>query len=492
MLYFRQILIMAVSLYTVRVVLATLGAEDYGIYNVVAGVVVLFSFVNTAMAASTQRFLNYNLGEKKLNKVREIYSASILMHFGISCVFVLLAESFGLYFVSFKLNIPLARHNAMLIVYQCTIVTTVFSILRVPYNAIIIAYENMSFFAWIGILETVMKLLIVFLLGFCSFDKLVFYAFLLTVVSGVILCVNKLYCNIKFPTARFTKKIDRNSAKELVSFSGWSLFGSAIAVCNTQGMNVILNIFTNVTVNTAMGIANQVNAAVYSFVSNFQTAFNPQIVKLYAENNRVYFEKLLYRASKFSCFLLYFICLPLYVNIEFVLSVWLKNVPEYACSFVRLILILSMVDVFNNPLYTAIQATGRVKNYNILVSLFKIIPLPVTVISLYMGYAPTCVIFIQIIADIFINAWRLLFCHRHKLLCWKDFILKVLWRCFFVIVPSLSVVWIIATVVGRYRFFVTCIVGALCTSFAIFLFGFDNTERKFVVKKLHIPTRRFA
>ena len=365
MLYFRQILILLVSLYTVRVVLNTLGAEDYGIYNVVAGVVVLFSFVNNAMATATQRFLNYSLGENDKKKTQEVYSASLIVHLGIAAIFVLLAETVGLWFVSNKLNIPEARRAATAIVYQFTIITTVFNILRVPYNAVIIAYEKMSFFAWLSILESLLKLAIVFLLVLSGIDRLVFYAFLMTAVALIILCFYKLYCNRTFEIARYSKVTDISLVKKILSFSGWSLFGAVANVANSQGTNIVLNMFTNVTVNAAMGIANQVNSAVYSFVGNFQTAFNPQIVKSYAEGKKEYFIDLVFRTAKVSFLLLNFMVVPLLLNAEIVLHIWLKSIPEYTIHFVQLILIWSLIDSWNGPLWMSVQATGNIRKYQI-------------------------------------------------------------------------------------------------------------------------------
>lgn len=243
MLYFRQILIMLVSLYTVRVVLNVLGAEDYGIYNVVAGVVILFSFVNNAMATSTQRFINYSLGEKDLTKVTEVYSASLIIHGVIALLFLVLAETIGLWFVSFKLNIPPERHSAALITYQFSVVSTIFTIFRVPYNATIIAYERMSFFALLSIIEAVFKLLVVFLISSVNFDKLVFYSFLLALISALITLIYKIYCNVKIETAKFSKVKNKSLVKDLFSFSGWNLFGATANVASQQGTNIVLNIF---------------------------------------------------------------------------------------------------------------------------------------------------------------------------------------------------------------------------------------------------------
>lgn len=485
MLYFRQILIMLVSLYTVRVVLNVLGAEDYGIYNVVAGVVVLFSFVNNAMASGTQRFLNFHLGKGDNQKVNEVYSASLIIHLFIAVIFLLLAETVGLWFVSCKLNIPSERHNATMIVYQFTIVTTIFSIMKVPYNAVIIAYEKMSFFASISIVEVVLKLGIVFLLKISSIDKLVSYSFLLTCVSVIIFFGFKIYCNKKFEIAHFKKINNLSLAKELLSFSGWSLLGATANVCNTQGTNIVLNLFTNVAVNAAMGIANQVNNAVYSFVSNFQTAFNPQIVKSYAANEKDYLVKLIFRTSKLSFFLLFYIVLPLFLNADYVLTLWLKNVPEYAVNFVKLILIWSLIDSFNGPLFMTVQATGNVRNYQIIISSLVFLNLPLSILALKLGANQYCILYIRIALNCVNTLFRVFYLSR---------ILKTSKLTFFysVIVRSLAaagvsfVINLFLTQLfhGFAGLIFSCFTCVIISTLLIYLIGFTKEEKNFILNRI--------
>lgn len=480
MLYFRQILIMLVSLYTVRVVLATLGAEDYGIYNVVAGVVVMFSFVNSAMASGTQRFLNFYLGKNDADKTNQVYSASLVIHSLIALLFVAVAESAGLWFVGRKLNIPAERHGAAMAVYQLTILTTVFSILRVPYNATVIAHERMSFFALLSIVEAALKLAVVFLLRMASFDKLIFYAFLLTVVAFLITAIYKVYCNRVFPIAHYKRVRDFGFVREQLSFSGWSLFGAVANVSCSQGTNVVLNMFTNVTVNAAMGIANQVNAAVYSFVSNFQTAFNPQIVKSYAEGNKKYFIDLIFGASKVAFFLLTFLTVPLLVNCEFVLSVWLKDVPEYSVRFVQLILIWSLIDSWNGPLYMSIQATGNIRKYQVLISLFIFMNLPLSIVAFLLGASPEWILIIRIALNVFNTFWRVFFLHPRIALPRRHFIFGVVLRCGFVFAASL----VLTSLFGRLfrgvilRFFMTCMASVVLNAALIVAFGVNADERR--------------
>ena len=480
MLYFRQILILLVSLYTVRVVLNTLGAEDYGIYNVVAGFVVLFSFVNNAMATATQRFLNYSLGENDLKKTQEVYSASLIVHLGIAVIFVLLAETVGLWFVSNKLNIPEARQTATAVVYQFTIITTVFNILRVPYNAVIIAYEKMSFFAWLSILESLLKLVIVFLLVISGIDRLIFYAFLMTVVALIILCFYKLYCNHTFEIAHYKKTTDISLVKRILSFSGWSLFGAVANVANSQGSNIVLNIFTNVTVNAAMGIANQVNSAVYSFVGNFQTAFNPQIVKSYANDDRGYFINLVCRTSKFSFFLLFFIAFPLYINCEFILTIWLKNIPEYTVPFVRLILVWSLIEAINGPLFMAIQSTGQIKLYQLIVGLINLSNIPLLIFSFSVGAGPLWLMYIKISLNLFALVFRIYLCYKLVGFPVKRFVFDSLFRSLLVAILSVICLFsckrILVIFDGLSFVFVTTVACFIFTCISIFIFGLTKIE----------------
>jgi len=487
-LYFRQILIMLVSLYTVRVVLNTLGAEDYGIYNVVAGVVVLFSFVNNAMATSVQRFLNFYLGKNDTEKTRNVYSASLVIH-GIVClIFIVLAETAGLWFVNAKLNIPSERSNAAFWCYQAAVITTLANIMRVPYNAVIIAYEKMSFFAGLSIVEAVLKLAVVFLLKIAQFDKLIFYSFLLATVSFIILSIYKFYCNKNFEIAHYRKNQDKGLGKELVSFSGWSLFGAVANVANTQGTNIVLNIFTNVTVNAAMGIANQVNAAVYSFVSNFQTAFNPQLVKSYAAGEKEEFQILVNRAAKFSFYLLWLIVLPVFANCSFLLSLWLKNVPLYSVGFVRLVLIFSLIEALNGPLWISIQAAGKIRAYQIIVGIINILNLPFSIAAFCLGANPYWILYIRIALNCAAFGIRILLSKKYFALRVRSFLRDSVLIPFFIAAASASLTLLCGKLVSNNvpQFFSTCIVSAIVSGTLIFFIGMKTNERKAIVEKIMV------
>lgn len=481
-LYFRQILIMLVSLYTVRVVLATLGAEDYGIYNVVAGVVVLFSFVNSAMATSVQRYLNFYIGKNDAEKTQAVFSKSLIIHGFICLIFILLAETAGLWFLNSKLNIPEERTGAAFWCYQAAVFTTLINIMRVPYNAVIIAYEKMKFFAGLSIVEALLKLGVVFLLVLSPLDKLVSYSFLLTVVALLIFAAYKFYCNKNFETAHYKKSSDRDLGKELVSFSGWSLFGAVANVANSQGTNIVLNIFTNVTVNAAMGIANQVNAAVYSFVSNFQTAFNPQLVKSYAAGEREEFNRLIFSTSKFSFLLLWMIVLPLSLNLETVLTVWLKNVPEYSTGFVQLILIYSLIDALNGSLWVAVQAKGKIKSYQIIVSILIFENLPFSIIAFKLGANPYSILIIRISLGIVITVFRILYLKKNLNFKASGFLLDVVFRCLCIGILSFTVVKIcVSALDGFPYFFVSCALSVIVCTVLLFFAGLKKEERRSVI-----------
>lgn len=479
-LYFRQILIMLVSLYTVRVVLNTLGAEDYGIYNVVAGVVVLFSFVNNAMATSVQRFLNFYLGKNDTEKTRNVYSASLVIHGIICLIFIVLSETFGLWFVNAKLNIPTGRSNAAFWCYQAAVITTLANIMRVPYNAVIIAYEKMSFFAGLSIVEAILKLAVVFLLKITPLDKLVFYSFLLAGVSFIILAIYKFYCNKNFEIAHYKKVQDKGLGKELVSFSGWSLFGAVANVANTQGTNIVLNIFTNVTVNAAMGIANQVNAAVYSFVSNFQIAFNPQLVKSYAAGEKEEFQMLVFRTSKFSFLLLWLIVLPLSLNLETVLTLWLKNVPDYSVGFVQLILVCSLVDCMTYPIAVAVQASGNIKFYQIIISCFIFANLPLSILFLFLGMSPYSVLFIRFFLCLLILVFRVVYLTFSQSFPVRNFIFQVLLKCAFIVAVSFFITKLLTSHLAGLGYFIcSCLFSVLVIFVLSFPILFTPEERKY-------------
>ena len=385
MLYIHMLLIMAVTLYTSRVVLNVLGVEDFGIYNVVGGIVVMFSFLNGAMATSTQRFLSFSLGKNDQEQVARVFSMSMTTHISIALIVLLLAETFGLWIFYRYLNIPPERMGAAQWVYQLSVLTFCISIIRVPYNAGIIAYERMSFYAYISIVEVCLKLGMVILLQYLGSDKLILYALLMALTTGIVTFIYKLYCCKTFSVCRYHYFWDKHLYKELISFSGWSLFGSAANVGVQQGINILLNVFFGVVTNAALGIANQVSSAVSQLVGNFQTAFNPALVKSYASGDYSYFVRLIFQTSRFSYFLLFIIALPLYLCMPFVLKVWLDIVPEYTVVFCRWMLVFVLIDAVSAPLWISVQAIGKIRSYQLLMSALIFLNIPLSWLLLRLG-----------------------------------------------------------------------------------------------------------
>lgn len=384
-LYMRMFVMMLTTLFTSRIVLDVLGAADYGLNNVIGGVVVLFSFLNSALLSATQRFLNFHIGRKDFKQTNVVFCMSVNTYLLLSLLVIVLGETVGLWFVNTHLNIPQERMYAAQWVYQFTLIQFIINLLRVPYNASIIAYERMNFYAYLSLVEVVAKLVVVYLLYITSFDKLIFYSFLYTCVPLVITMIYKLYCNRHFEITHYHAFWDKKSFKDMFSFSGWSLFGSLANLSAQQGLNILINIFYGVTVNAAAGIANQVSHSVYGFISNFQTAFQPQIVKTYAANETERFHKLIFQTSKFSYFLVIVLILPIMFTLDEILDIWLKQVPEYTAIFCRLILIFLSIEAITAPLWMSVQATGKIKNYQILMASLIVLNFPISYIVLKIG-----------------------------------------------------------------------------------------------------------
>lgn len=326
---------MLINLYASRIVLAALGVEDYGIYNVVGGVVAMLSFLSGAMATGTQRYLTFELGKNDFNRLKKVFTTSINIHLLISLIVVLLAETVGLWFFNNKMIIPESRMNAAYWVFQLSVISTIVLFISVPYNAAIIAHEKMGTFAYISILDALLKLLIAVLLLCVNTDCLITYAILMLCEQVLIRVIYGTYCKKHFPETKYELVFDRKLFKEMLTFSGWNIWGSAASVGMGQGVNILLNVFFGPIVNAALGIAAQVQGAVSQFAVGFQTAINPSIIKSYASRNINYMHNLVYRASRYSFFLLLCICLPVFLETDMLLSIWLKIVPEYATIFFK-------------------------------------------------------------------------------------------------------------------------------------------------------------
>ena len=393
LLYVRMLFGMLVSLFTSRVILQTLGVEDYGVYNVVGGVITMFTFLNGAMSSATSRYITFEIGKGDMEQLKEVFSTALQIHAIIALLIVILGETVGLWFLMNELVIPDGRMDAAMWVYQCSVVTAVVTIMSVPYNADIIAHEKMSAFAYISVLEIILKLAIVYLLVVLPFDKLKVYAVLVLMVGLLIWYIYARYCHNHFEESHYIHHIDKPLLKEMSSFAGWSFWGNLAGILYTQGLNMMLNIFFGPVVNAARGIATQIQGVVQQFVANFQMALNPQITKTYAAGELQKMHSLMFRSARFSFMLLFFLSLPIMLETNYILTLWLGIVPENTVIFARIIIAISLIYTIANPCVIANQATGKVKVYQAVVGGLLLLILPISYIVLKMG-APAYSVFI--------------------------------------------------------------------------------------------------
>ncbi len=395
MLYFRMLFTMSVSLYTSRIVLNTLGVSDYGIYNVVGGVITMFTFLNGAMASATQRYLNFGLAKNDLNWTKSIFRTAMQIHIMIALVILLLAETVGLWFVMNKLVIPADRITAAMWVYQFSVITCMVSIISLPYNADIIAHERMNAFAYISIMDVTIKLLLVYLIQIVETDKLILYALFFLFVQLLDQAIYNFYCKHHFPEVNFSFKYNKVLFKEMSSFAGWSLWGNIAGILFTQGVNILLNIFFGPTVNAARGVAVQVQSVISGFVVNIQMALNPQITKSYAKADLNRMHSLMFASSKFCFFMLFLIVLPLSIEAKDVLTFWLKIVPDHTVWFLRLIIFVMLTETLANPYIIANQATGKVKIYQAVCGGLLLLIVPIAYLVLKLGGSPESVFIVH-------------------------------------------------------------------------------------------------
>lgn len=485
-LYFRMLFMMVVSLYTSRVVLATLGVEDFGIYNVVGGIVSMFSFINSAMASSTQRYLTYELGRNDFPKLQKVFATSIYIHAAISLVIVILAETIGLWFLHNKMSIPMERMDAAMWVYQMSILSSVVMIMSVPYNATIIAHEKMSAFAYISILEVVLKLVIVYLLQIGNFDKLKLYAVLIFLIQLLIRMIYGIYCDKHFKESKLKWIWNKNLFKEMLGFAGWNLWGNCAAVAFTQGLNILLNIFFGPVLNAARGVAVQVQGAINQFSFNFQTALNPQITKSYAAGDYNYMHNLIYKSSKFTFFLLLTLSLPVILETHTILSIWLKEVPDYTVQFLRLMLCVTIIDAVANPLIISAQATGKVRLYQSVVGGILLMILPISYIVLKLGGNPVSVFMVHLCVCIVAFMVRLFIIRPMIKLSLIEYFKNVIIRCTSVLVVSLilPLLLLLSLPQSIISFLTVSFACLLSVIFSAYTIGLKPGERQFVHQKV--------
>ena len=396
MLYVRMLVLMLVGLYTSRVVLASLGENDFGIYDVVGGVVAMFTIISGSLNSAITRFITFEMGKGDEARLDKVYSTAVLIQIALSVIVVALAEPVGLWFIENKMTIDPERIPAAVTVLHFSLASFVINLLSVPQMASITAHEKMSAYAYIGLLDGFLRLGVAFLISRSSSDRLVMYAALMMVSVLIVRSAYGLYCRKHFPECRFRRVRDLSLIKEMFSFAGWNFIGVSSGVLRDQGGKILINLFAGTAVNAARGVAMQLNGAVQGFVTNFMTAVNPQITKSYASGDHGYMSYLISKSSRMSYYLLYILALPVLFNTEYILDLWLKDVPEHSALFVQLFLVYTLSEALSTPLITAQLATGNIRNYQLVVGGLQLLNIPVSYVFLKMGAIPEVTVMVSI------------------------------------------------------------------------------------------------
>lgn len=495
MLYGRMLFSMVVSLYTSRVVLNTLGVVDYGIYGVVGGFVAMFSLISSSLSSAVSRFLTFELGRGDKDRLSKAFSTSLFIHIVLAVVVFIIAETVGVWFVNNKMTIPADRLYAANWVFQASILSFMFGLFSVPYNASIVSHERMSAFAYIGILDTTLKLLVVLFIAHCKwhFDKLIVYSLLLVAVSVSLQCIYLMYCRKNFEECRLRVSFDKEFWKEISAFSLWNFIGCTAGILKDQGVNILLNLFVGPVLNAARGVAGSVNGAVSGFAGNFMTALNPQITKSYASGELKYAHYLVERGSRFSFYILLFFAVPILLETDFILTIWLKQYPEHTLNFVRLVLILSLVDSLSNTLITLQNATGRIRNYQLVVGGILLLNFPLSYACLKLGMAPESTYLVAIAVGIMCMLVRLMFVRKTAQLSMGSFVKNVVLNVAMVTAASIILPYIIHSLLpyGWGRFVIVGFVSVLASAFSILLIGCNKNERSFILSKMKAVKDRF-
>lgn len=481
MLYFRMILIMGVTLYTSRVVLEVLGVENYGIYTLVGGIVAMFGFLNNSMALTTQRFLNFEMGRNNVEKINQVFSLSVSIHIGIAVLIFVLAETIGLWFLTTKLNIPVDRLSAAKWIYHFSVLSAMITVIQVPYNSVIIAYERMSVYAYVSIIDVILKLAIVFLLSYIGFDKLKLYAVLVFIVTLCVAFVYRIYCQRSFSICKYRPFWNKELFFDLLNQSSWNLLGTSAIMLSNQGGKMLLNIFFGVALNAASGLASQVNSALTQFVTNFLTAMRPQIVKMYAAGNLKGMYDLIYKGATFSFYLMLYLSLPILFQTETILSLWLKEVPDFTVVFTRLVLIDGMINTVTISFRTAIQATGKVKLYQILVSILLFLILPFSYLMFYLGFPPSSIYIVTIVVSLLTLCVRIAILNKIIFLPINIFFKEVFIKILSVLILSIIILYFSNQLIqcnSLNKLLLMSFISTLSISLSLYIFGLSQSIKK--------------
>lgn len=486
-LFFRMGLIMIISLYTSRVILQQLGVSDYGTYNVVGGIVVIISFLVSPLTQGIQRFINYYLGRKEDQHLNMVFTSGVAIMFAFAMVVFILGESIGVFVLNRYLNIPCGRMGAANWVLQFSLFSVFASMLIVPLQGLILAHEDMKFYAYVSIVEAVLKLSIAFALSISPIDKLVLYSLLLCIMNFVILACYYLFSKNNYEECQFKWHNNKEVYKSLLKFSGWNVLGSSTSMLTVQGLNIILNLFFNTIVNAARGIAVQVSSLVDNTISNIQTAMNPQITQLYAQEKYEEMKNLLFDNFKWNVYLYWLIALPLFLKIDYLLELWLGNgfVPEYTSIFIKITIIRCLLKCFERPLNTFIFATGDVKVVNLFSSTCYIIEIILAIILFSFGFPPYWCFILDLIVVSSIVVYEMVFTHNKGVLSYRLFAVKVgiPLLAIMAISASLSYGMCIIPLSSILSLIIVCVASTTFSVSLIFGIGLSSSNRQMVLSR---------
>lgn len=483
---------MFIGFFTSRILLNQLGVVDFGVYNVVGSIIVLLGFLNSTLSLSTQRFINFELGNNNYQQLQKVYSSSIIIHCALAFVVFILAETVGLWFLNYHMNIPEERMVAANYVYQFSIFSAMLSLTMIPHTATIIAHEHMSQYATIGIIDVFLRFSVACMLYIIQTDKLIVYALAMFLVVLANYLTYYIYCKKKFPECSFIVSKDKQLYREMLSFSGWNIFSSISMILNGQVVSIILNVFFGPIVNAARGISTQVNGAIGGFVQNFQIAVNPRIIQTFAANEIQTFYRLINQSAKFSFFLLLIFVVPVWINIDDILQLWLGTVPEHTADFCRIVFISSLINTFSLPLATAANATGNIKVFQLACGVFEILNIPFSYLLLKLGNPPVSVYFVQLTITISTLLVRLIVLRKLVSLNISQFLTKIVSRCLFVAILSFStmIIAIYINTESLLGLLSSIFISISLTALFIMLIGLNREEKAIAINliknKLHI------
>lgn len=495
-LYFRMLITMVVGLYTSRVILNTLGVEDYGINNVVGGVIAMFSLISASISGSIGRFLTFELGRGNMDALKKVFSTSVTIQIILSIIIVVIAEIVGIWFLNNKLQIPADRMYAAHWVFHCSIISFVIGLISLPYNASIISHEKMNVFAYMSILETILKLVIVYMLVISPFDKLITYSVLGIIVNIIMQMIYLSYCKRNFEECTYHFTFYKSLFKQMFGFAGWNFIGSSADILRNQGNNILLNIFSGTTiVNTAAGIAGTLTGVANSFVGGFMTAISPQITKCYASKDYSNLMNLLYRGAKFSAYLLLILAIPIFLNTEIILQLWLGQVPEYTVIFTRLVLIYMITETISRPIINAKNATGKIRNYQVIVGGILLLTLPLSFIFLKFGAPFEAVYIANIITSLLAFIARMCML-RGDIPSWSSsrFFIQVYCRVLIVAVLAIVSTHLITLMIENNAaayIVISIITSFILTALSIYFVGCNKSEKDFIISHIAKILNRF-